>query len=736
MNALVERRSEIVHHSAHGQNITMDVSKFQTAFRRHLRLFLATAGIVLAVAACIVYSQVPKYTGTAQVLIDQHKQQVMKEEAFVSGLPDNSNTVDTETQIIKSPAIAQKVLDQLKLGDDPEFAPGNKQSLWRQLMGRIFPGLQHRNAPGPERVRLQTVANLQNGLDVQRVGETFLINISFTSRDPVKAARIANAFAAAYLADQSAAKSDAVKQATGWINARLQTLQKQATEASRALQEYKAKHNLLDVTSDTTLTQQEVSALDQQLQLARADEAAETARLATARAQLRSGSDGGDVGEALGSPVIQGLRAQRAVVSQRVADMSGRYGSRHPDLLKAKRELSDIDQQINAEVRRVISSLSARVQVAHNRVASLEGSIGKTKDTLASSNLQNAEASIMALNAQAAASIYQAFTQRMKEGVALQGMTPTDARVVSAAMTPIAPSRPRTTLNMMLAVVIAALLGAIAVAIAELFSKGFSSEEEVERGLGYPSLGVVPALGSIVSKTDPGRGLSPSDYVVEQPWSPFTESFRAIRTLLVHGRQGRAVKLLAVSSALPGEGKTTTALCLARVSAAAGAATVVVDCDLANRGLSALFQDRAQLGLIDVLDGSADIIDVLKPDSRSGAWILPAGMRPQTPHDLFTSPRMRLLLEELRQKFDFVILDTSPILAVADSCVIARQADAVLMVAQWRKTPRKLAEASVRALAMTDASLAGTVLSQADIKELPHFGYGRYYGYGSVRAAG
>lgn len=727
MDAL-ERRSDVSFDQ--GQNISMDVGRIGAAFRRHLRLFLTTTGIVLVVAACFVYTQVPKYVGTASVLIDQHKQQLMKDEAFISGLPDNSNIVDTETQIIKSPAIAEQVFDRLHLDKDPDFAPTHKEGFLRRILGSIIPSFHHTTVPNAEKDRLQAIANLQGGLNVERIGETFVINISYTSPDPAKAARIANAFAEAYLADQSNAKFDAVKQATDWLNARLATLQKQATQASKELQEYKAKHNLLDVTTDTSLTQQEVSALDQQLQLARADEAAETARLATAQAQLRHGSDGGDVGEALGSPVIQGLRSQRAAVSQKVADMSGRYGPRHPDLLRAKRELADIDTQINAEVQRIISGLAAQVQVAHNRVASLQASIDRTKNTLVKSNLENAEASVMSLNAQAAASIYQAFTQRMKEGVALQGMTPSDARIVSPAAVPIGPSLPRTSLDMMLAAVIALLLGAIAVAVAEMLDTGYSSEEEVERGLGYPSLGVVPALGSILDQSEAALARSPTDHVVEQPWSPFTESFRSIRTLLIHGRHGQDVKVIAVSSALPGEGKTTTALCLARVSAAGGASTVVVDCDLANRGLSALLRERHQRGLIDVLEGTASLNEVLQKDERSGAWILPVGARPQTPRDVFTSPQMRDLLEALKRSFDFVVLDTSPVLAVADSCVIARQADAVLMVARWRKTPRKLAEASLRALAMTDASVAGTVLSQADVKELPRFGYGRYYGYG------
>jgi capsular exopolysaccharide synthesis family protein len=559
-------------------------------------------------------------------------------------------------------------------------------------------------------------------LDVQRQGTTSVIDIAFTSKVPAKAALIANAFASAYLQDKAEAKLNAVKQMTGSLTDRLAALQVDASKASTDLEAYKAKNNLTDIGSSETLTQQELSQLDQQLQLARADLAAEEARLSTAKSQLAKGSNGEDLGEALSSPVVQSLRSQRAIASQKVGDMQGRYGERHPDLLRAKRELAAVDSQIQEEVRRIVSSLESQVRVARDRVSSLEASIARTKEALVRNNLAGAHASVMNLNAQSSSSLYQAFLERMKQSAAVQGMEPSDARVVSPAMVPTSKSSPKTTLNLALGLVLGLLLGAIAVAIAEAMHAGFTSEDEVENGLGYPLIGVVPTLAATA---DRGEVItSPVDYVVENPRSAFTESFRAIRaSLLLRER----AKVIAITSAIPSEGKTTTAICLSRVSAQAGSRTVLVDCDLVGRGVNTTLGIQPKLGLIDVLLGQARLEDVLLHDPKSGAYILPAGSRLSTPVDLLNSTEMHRVLAQLGDRFDFVFLDTSPILLVSDARAIVRQADSVLMVTRWRRTPRRMAEACAKAVALTDADVAGTILSRADHHTMASFRYGHYY---------
>lgn len=702
---------------------SIDFDWLIAVFRRHAAVFLSVVAVVFAFAVYFTFSQSALYTGHASVLVDQQKQRIMKDDVVTPSSQDNSSVVETESAIITSRAIAQRVVQGLNLENDAEFAPGEKpgllSSLWRFVTFRSAG-----SAIDKEKREQLTIDAVLARLDVQRQGTTSVIDIAFTSKVPAKAAMIANAFAGAYLQDQAEAKLNAVKQMTGSLNGRLAALQADASKASTDLETYKAKNNLTDIGSSETLTQQELSQLDQQLQLARADLAAEEARLGTAKSQLAKGSNGEDLGEALSSPVVQSLRSQRAIASQKVGDMQGRYGERHPDLLRAKRELAAVDSQIQEEVRRIVSSLESQVRVARDRVSSLEASIARTKEALVRNNLAGAHASVMNLNAQSSSSLYQAFLERMKQSAAVQGMEPSDARVVSPAMVPTSKSSPKTTLNLALGLVLGILFGAIAVAIAEAMHAGFTSEDEVESGLGYPLIGVVPTLAVIADRNE--VITSPVDYVVDNPRSAFTESFRAIRaSLLLRGRE--QAKVIAITSAIPSEGKTTTAICLSRVSAQAGSRTVLVDCDLVGRGVNTALGIRPKLGLIDVLLGQARLEDVLLHDQKSGAYILPVGSRLNTPVDLLNSTEMHRVLAQLGDQFDFVFLDTSPILLVSDARAIVRQADSVLMVTRWRRTPRRMAEACAKAVALTDADVAGTILSRADHHTMASFRYGHYY---------
>ncbi len=701
----------------------IDFGRILAVFRRHIAIFLGVAAAVLAVSVGLIVSQAPRYTAHASVLIDQQKQQVMKDDTFVTGNPDISTVVDTESAVITSRAIAQRVVRDLHLEQDPEFAPRGKpgllSSLWRFVTLRSDP------APSDADRNLQiTIDAVKGGLDVERLGTTAMIDVAFTAKDPAKAAKIANAFANAYLQDTIDAKLGTVKKITGWLNDRLASLQKDAQKASTELEAYKAENKLTDVGGSETLTQQELSQLDQQLQLARADLAADEARLATAKSQLARGSNGEDLGEALNSAVVQSLRTQRGLVSQKVADMQGRYGNRHPDLLQAKRELAAIDGQIHEEVQRIVSNLVSQVRVAQDRVSSLESSIARTRGVLVNNNLAGARASVMSLNAQSSATLYQAFLERMKQSAAVQGMEPPDARVVSPAMIPTGKSEPRIVLDLALGCVLALLLGIIAVAIAEAIDGGYASEDEVERGLGYPLIGVVPTLSAMLDRRNAAD--SPVDYVAEHPRSAFAESFRAIRASLLHHR-GAQAKVVALTSAVPGEGKTTTAICLARISAMAGSRTVLVDCDLVSHGVDTVLGIKPKLGLVDVLQGRVRLDEVLQHDQKSGAQILPAGSYSDSAIDLLDSIAMEQVLLQLCDRFDFVILDTSPILLVSDARAIVRQADTVLMVTRWRKTPRRMAEACIKALALIETDVAGTVLARADHHTLAAFRYGHYY---------
>ncbi|CAN7285516.1 GumC family protein [Caulobacter sp. LjRoot300] len=699
---------------------TIDVERLIAAFRRRLWLFVAVAGVIAAVLMFVMLRQTPMYTATANVMINTRTEKVVDSQAVLSGLTADTGTVDTEVEVIKSPQLAEAVVDALKLDKDPEFN-GALQS--PGLIGSILGGKKaERAVPGAaEAERQAVIAAVGKQLTVRRVGLTYSITISFESTSAMKSATIANAFADAYLQSQLTEKFDATRQANSFLNTRLDTLRTQLQEADAAVSNYRVANNLLS-SEGTTLTEQEISAYNQQLAQARAQQAEDEARLRTARAQLAAGSNGDDVGEALSSQVVQNLRAQRAVVSGRVAEMSGRYGERHPDMVRAQRELADIDQQIQAEIRRIVSNLEARVRVSQQRTGSVEASLGGARGTLAANSAASVHLKELEGNAEAARNVYQSFLDRYKQTGAQEGVEQADARIASRAVPPSRQSSPNLMLALALSVIVGAGAGLAAVIVAEIMDAGLATSDDVERKIGLASVASIPLMSSVAEANE--RGIQPIDYVLRKPLSGFAEAFRSLRTSILYAVPGQQGKIVVLTSALPGEGKTTTSICLARVAAQAGSKVLLLDCDLRRRAVTRTLGLTPENGLAEVLHGTATLESVVLLDQASGAYVLPLAHTASSTEDVFGLPAMDQLLAKARASFDLVILDTAPVLALADTRILAGKTDVVVLLARWRKTPARAIGASVRLLQQANAQIAGVALTQVDMNAQSKHGYG------------
>jgi succinoglycan biosynthesis transport protein ExoP len=712
----------------------LDLNRLIAAFRRRLRLFAAVAVLIFIAVAILTLQSTPRYTATASVMLDPRKEQVVDVTAVLSGLSSESAVVDTEVEIMKSRQLADRVVEVLQLDRDPEFngalrPPGPVKQVVggiTALFGAAAPEPQRPSQVTQQRQHEAVVDSVLRRLKVGRSGLTYVIKADFTSESPAKAALIANTFADRYLLEQLEAKFDATRQANVWLDERLQELRVQVQDAEAAVEQYKISNNLMS-TSGATLTEQEISSYNQQDALARAQLAEDQARLNTARQQLASGSSGDDVGEALGSQVIQQLRAQRAQVSGRVADLQGRYGPRHPEMLKAERELADIDGQIQAEIQRIISNLEAKLQVSRERAGSIQGTLSGARGALAGNNRASVRLRELERNAEAVRTLYESFLNRFKETSTQTDIGQSDARVVSRAKIPNRPSAPNISLNLALGLVLGIGAGLAAAALAHALDSGLATGEEVELRLDAPHLGSIPLLSSV----DNDRSASPITHVVDKPLSSFSEAFRNLRASILQSRVGVPIKIIAVTSALPGEGKTTTAVALGRSLAVGGARVVVVDCDLRRRSVNKLLGVDPTDGLLEVLNGEIALERVLHHDDLTDATFLPLSKNNFTPKDVFDSPAMDQLLYELRARFDFVILDTAPVLPVADTRVLAPKADVVVFLARWRKTPEKAIGAALKMLHASGAHIAGVALTQVDMKAQARYGYGDsgyYYG--------
>ncbi|WP_395944976.1 GumC family protein [Brevundimonas sp.] len=703
---------------------TIDIQRLIAVFRRRLKLFAAVAAVVFIVVAVVMLRQTPLYTATSNLQINTRTEQVVDSKAVLSGLNPETSVVDTEVEVLKSPELAAAVVDSLRLTEDPEFNGRlQKPGLLGTIKGWVGLGAD-RTSPtteaGREAERQSVINAVGQRLGVRRVGLTYSMNVGFTSESPVKAARIANVFAEKYIESQLDRKLDATGQANTFLRSRLEELRQQVQEADAAVSSYRIANNLLS-SQGATLTEQEISAYNQQLAGVRAQEAEQVARLRTARAQLASGSSGDDVGEALTSQVIQNLRSQRAAISARVADMSSRYGPLHPDMVRSQRELADIDAQIQAEIRRIISNLEAQVRVAQERTASVQTSLNSARGTLASNSGASVQLRELEGNADAARSVYQTFLDRYRETSAQAGIEQADATIVSRASIPTSQSSPNVMLNLALSIVLGVGAGLAAVVLAEMMDAGLGTTEEVERKLGLPAIGSVPLVSSVAEPAD--RGINPIDFAVKKPLSVFAEAFRSLRTSINYAGGSQGSKVVVLTSALPGEGKTTTSIGLARVSAIAGSRVVLLDCDLRRRAVSRALGLNAGAGLVEVIQGTATLESVLKLDESSGAYILPLSSVTAT-QDIFGAQAMDELLAKLRTSFDLVLMDTAPVLALADTRVLAAKADMTILLARWRKTPARAINSAVKLLQQSGAYILGAALTQVDVNAQSKQGYG------------
>jgi capsular exopolysaccharide synthesis family protein len=252
---------------------------------------------------------------------------------------------------------------------------------------------------------------------------------------------------------------------------------------------------------------------------------------------------------------------------------------------------------------------------------------------------------------------------------------------------------------------------------------GLATSEDVERVLGLPNLGAIPKLESTID----GKRAStrpPGVYLVEKPLSVFAEAFRNLRASILFSKIDRPVKVVLLTSALPAEGKTTTAFCLGRSMGMTGSSVVIVDCDLRHRNINRLLEIEPKVGLLEVLQGSARLEDALVLDEMSGAYFLPLAKSTHTPKDLFGSAAMDRLIEALRSRFDTVLLDSAPVIPVSDTRILAKKADVVVFLAQWRKTPRKAVQSGISLLASVGVDVTGVALTMVDAKQQAKYGYG------------
>lgn len=717
-----------------------DPNQVLRAFRRRLPLFFLTMLLVFSAVAVFTFQVRPVYSTGASVIIDVRETNVVDFGSVFSGLAPDSAVVDTEVEIIRSRSLAEKIVRKLNLVESPEFNPALREpGTVDQIKGLVTSTLTNviggRGDEGStssgemtaaEAERAETdavVSTLLAKTGAYRIGTTYGIQITADSHDPVLAAAIANEIADQYLVEQLDAKFEATRRANSWIEDQLSDLRVELNEAESLVEAYRSASGLF-ATGATTLNEQQMTDLNAQLIVQRADLAEREARLASIRSLAQSGGSADVSGEALQSPVINELRRQQAEINREKADLENRYLPNHPEIQRISREFANTNAQIETEIRRIVSNLESEVTISRQRLNSLERNLSSMRATLAENNRASVRLRELERNAEASRTTYETYLERYKQIDDQEDLAQADARILSQATVPGAPSFPKTSLNLVIGIILGGMLGALVVIVIESLNSQISTGEDIESNFKVPFLGNFPQISG------PGR-KNPGDYVVDNPMSNYAESLRNLRASLMFADLDATVKTVAITSSQPDEGKSTLTYGLGRMSAMSGSKTLIVDGDFRRRQMSSnSVGDSPKFGFLEYLFGECSIEEAVIKDEKTDLDILPLTVDRHTPRDVFGSRVFDEMLESLKSKYDLIIFDTGPILLMAETRVLAGKVDQTVIVARWLKTNRAALKETLSILADFGASITGIALNRVDMNKYHRQGYG-HSGYKS-----
>ena len=707
---------------------------FHTLWLRK-RLLISVTLLITLMASMIIVQLVPRYTATTQLLIGINSSKIVDIEQVVAGGLIGDTAVIGEMEVIKSRELARRVIEKLRLDHNEEFNPLLKEpGFFSQLRLKDMLPYDWQEALGLVKIEtlseddrrqiLQTtlIDTFLGKLKVGQVKRSQIVNISFESESSKLAAKIVNEVADQYIVGQMQAKFDATKKATDWLNGQLAELKNTVEYSEQAVEIFRQEHGLLDVSKGTGLSQQQLSQINSQLIIARAEKAEAQAKYKQISNLLKSGRDIDSISAVLNSMLIQSLREQEATVQRTYSEMLVEYGKKHPRMIQMRAKVKDIQDKIKAEVKKIAAGLRNELAVAQSRENSLAYSLKKAEAKTGGN--RQAEVQLRALKREAEANrvLFETFLSRFKETTSTQGIEQADARVISFSDPPLLPSFPKKKLLLIVSALGALFFAIVLVFILEMLNPGIRSPEQIQDLLKMATLGIVPKTGD--------TKISPHQVLLNKPQSSLAEAINTLRVSLSVLNPDSQVKSLLITSAVPNEGKSTLALLIARQSAKAGQRVVIVDTDFRRPTIEEQFDIDGKLGLTDLLaQHELQLDDVLIEDSQTGMMVLGCGQGGfVNPTDIFASQRMKAILDDLKERFDLIILDSPPVMAVPDARILSALVDKVIFVLAWDDTPRKVVSSALHQLQREGhGNIAGVVLQKVNLKQYGRYGNSGYY---------
>jgi polysaccharide biosynthesis transport protein len=715
--------------------------------RQYWILLISLIAAMLGAAAFLLFVP-PAYTAASTMMIDSRKGGV-QQKSVLGDTPTDSIWIDSQMGVLglQRDQIGLAVAKKLQLGKSSKDLEPSEG--WSSLFGLLGSTPTTKDATQSEAELTQMAAGMvAGGLDVRRVGLSYLVNIGFTSPKPDLAVKIANAAADAYVIAEMDAKFKSLSQASSWLQDRYQTLKDQASAADRAVVEFKSKNNIVTA-GGKLINDQQLTEINNRLGAAHAKTADAQARLNQIEAVLRAdqatpGGTEATVTDALSNPIISGLRKQYLDLINREADWSKRFGKNHLAVVNLRNQARDIRISTLEELKRIHETYKSDLEIAKQNESELEKQLASIVAQIPN------EAQIALRGLESSAQSYRTFTDNFlltyNESVQQQTSPIPETRVIAYA-TYAGKSFPSTGRVLTLS-----LLGGLALGVGlgmfrELMDRAFRTSRQIQAALQVECIAMVPlvnlqARASFREKLfSAGRGrdliANPRSQIItaqgsnlfrlvsDEPFSQFAEAIRAIKLAADVRGAGQAAKIIGLTSSVPREGKSTIAAALAGQIAQVGCRVILVDCDLRNPALSRSLAPDASVGILEVISGRQSLDAAICKDPVTGMAFLPTANAFGVPNtdQILSSGAMKNIFDMLRSQYEYIIVDLSPLAPVVDVRATAELIDFYVFVVEWGATKMDMVQHTLQEAHRVYDNVLGVVLNKVNMNVM-----GRYDG--------
>lgn len=682
---------------------------FLLVVRKRLWLILTVVVVAGTIAAIMTFRQPSIYKATAQLIVEKQTPNILHIQEILQASPAYGDFYNTQLMILQSRTLAQSVADRLSLQEHPLFKGA------RDAAG----------SPPSAAAREGLVTALCGMITVELAKNSFIFNINVRSTDPRLAAQVANALVDVYIDQNLKYKVDTTEQAGSWLAEQSADARKKLAASEKALQRFNEQNNVVSLEDRQGSMSQKLGELSSELTKVRMERMDLELRLKQLGEQRQSAGTGPEAVTYLAqfsdNAAIQSLRTELTRHEFNLTELAKIYTPKHPKIVELVAQIQSLRRKLAAEAGSVTQGLENEYEIATKREENIRAAIQEQQEQLKSLNLKAIENSVIKREVESDRRVYDMLVSREKETDLLRGMRINNARLIDSALIPGAPESPNRPRSIRFGLLLGIIVGLGLAFFLEYFDDTVKDPEDLERYIPLPFLGVVPVLKSSNSDEHALDLLSLLD-----PGTAQAEAYRAVRTSLLFSSPDNPPRAFVITSAGPQEGKSLTAVNLAITMALNGNRVLLVDADLRKPRLHNVFGFPNTVGLSSLIGGEVEVGNIQHATTVPALKVITSGPIPPNPSELLGSERMHKLLESLREQYDQIVLDCTPLIGVSDAAVLSSRVDGVIMVVKAGATSRRIVRRCVKRLEDVQARIIGVVLNQLDTKKSIYYSSAYY----------